>query len=244
MADFRAMSRDQRLSETSSHQIFARAAAVAEHHHDSENPDKPLWLMVPCGLVAFAALLGVLWDGYQLWVATPRADPDIAIPQLLVALVIYFGSLFGFSYGYELYDVKKAVRLTIIIGLIGLAAIFILLALGAVLKGSSGSKSKSSSSSSGSGSSFGGGSSYSGGPNFSLNLGSSYGSYGRSYGNQPLGAVLGSLVHPGECSVCARPLPPGGKATIPAGLDPSRVCPKCGQEFEAAGENARAAGRG
>lgn len=241
MAEPTAVLRDQRLSETRSHQIFARAAAVAEHHHDRENPDKPLWLMVPCGLVAFAALLGILWDGYQLWMATPAADPDAAIPKLLVALVIYFGTLFGFSYGYELYNVKKAIRLTIIIGLIGLAAIFILLALGAVLKGSSGSKSsKSSNSSSGSGSSFAGGSyASSGGPNFALNLGRSY---GNSSGGQSLGTMLGSLARPGQCSVCARPMPPGGAVPLPAGADPIRFCPKCGQEFEAAGENVKAVG--
>lgn len=244
MAEPTAVSRDQRLSETRSHQIFARAAAVAEHHRDSENPDKPLWLMIPCGLVSFAALLGILWDGYQLWVATPAADPDVAIPKLLVAFVIYFGSLFGFSYGYELYDVKRAIRLTVIIGLIGLAAIFILLALGALLKGTSSSSksSKRSSSSSGSSNNFAGGSSSSSGPGFSLNLGRSYGGYGSSYRSQPLGTALGSLIRPGQCSLCARPLPPEGKAAIPAGADPSRYCPKCGQEFEAAGENARAAG--
>src|ERR1051325_7314867 len=143
MADATTLVRNQRLSETRTHQVFARTAAVAEHHHDPENPDKPLWLMVPAGAVAFIALLGVLWDGYQLWVATPHADPDTAIPKFLIALVIYFGALFGFSYGYELYNVPKALRLTIIIGLIGLASVFILLALGALLKGSS-SSSKSS----------------------------------------------------------------------------------------------------
>lgn len=240
MAAPTAVLRDQRLSETRSHQVFARAAAVAEHHHDTANPDKPLWLMIPSGIVAFAALLGVLWDGYQLWVATPAADPDLAIPKLLVALLIYFLALFGFSYGYELYDLKKALRLTIIIGLIGLAAIFILLSFSAVLKALMGGAKGSKKSSSSSGNGFAGGSSSGSASRFALNLGRSYGT---SSGNQSLGTMLGSMVQPGQCSVCARPLPPGGRLDVPAGVDSSRYCPKCGQEFEAAGENARAARR-
>jgi uncharacterized membrane protein YgcG len=194
--------------------------------------------MVPAGAVAFIALLGVLWDGYQLWVATPHADPDTAIPKFLIALVIYFGALFGFSYGYELYNVPKALRLTIIIGLIGLASVFILLALGALLKGSSSSSksSRSSNNTSGSGSAFAGGSSSGGSiniPRFSLNLGRSPG------GGTGLG--LSSPVATG-CVFCTRPLPPGGKLPLLPGADPSRFCPKCGQEFEPAGDAAQAHG--
>src|SRR5512140_3155792 len=101
MTDATADLRNQRLSETRSHQVFARAAAVAEHHRDAANPDKPLWLMVPGGLIAFLALLATLWTGYQFWVATPPLEADIAIPELLVCLATCFTALFVFSYGYE-----------------------------------------------------------------------------------------------------------------------------------------------
>jgi hypothetical protein len=252
--DNASLTRDQRLSETRSHQVFARAASVAEHHHDTANPDKPLWLMVPAGAVALFALLGIIWTGYQLWVATPALSGDVAIPKLLVLLVVYFTSLFGFSYGYELYDVWKALRLTVIIGVIGLAAVFILLALGAVLKGSS-SSSKSSSSSSSKSSDSGSGSApalafgssapptnTSSGSPISLNLGRTFYSSRPYSGSAGSGIALDPSTPPGCCSFCTRPLPSGGAIVVPAGADPALFCPKCGQKFEAAGENANRAG--
>ena len=250
MDDATALARNQRLSDTRSHQVFARATAIAEHHHDTENSDKPLWLMVPAGAIAFIALVGAGWTGYQFWVVTPHIAQEVAVPKLVVSLVIYFLSLFGFSYGYELYDVGKAVKLTLIIGVLGLAAAVIVVALAAVLGGKGSSKSGSSSNSNSSSSPTSG----TGGSGFSLNLGGgpyhhyhSYSSYGGGSTGSSSGSgftlgSLGSSTPPACCQFCARPLPPGGALAVPDGADPFLFCPKCGQQFEAAGENARSAG--
>ncbi len=74
---------------------------------------------------------------------------------LIILAPFYVGGVFLFSYGYELYNIPRAIRLTAIIVFVTLAAVVIVAVLFFVLgnsKGGSGSSSKSSKSSKSSGS--------------------------------------------------------------------------------------------
>ena len=211
--------------------IRQRAGAVVDHHYDTTSPHKPLWLMFPGGAVAVVALLWAVWIGYQGWFA-PHPQPA-ALALLPLTLVLYFAGVFAFSYGYELCDTGRAVKLTIKLGLIGLAAVLIVVALvfalGALSKG------KKLARSSGSGST----------ANVLGGVGRLVANTAlRSGMNLNLGGINVPLVASGAanvCSFCARPLPPPGSPTSGALVDPDGFCPKCGQPFEPAGERAKAA---
>jgi hypothetical protein len=213
--------------------VGAKTQEVVDYHHDEQQPGKPLFLLVPGALVALSALALLIWTIYAWQVDATLAD-DRAILFLVLLAPVYIGGVFLFSYGYELYDVPKAIRLTAIIVFITLAAVIIVAVLFALLgaagKSSSSSRSSSSSSSrssssSGSSSSpsFGlgssGGGSSSAGPIF-LNLGA--GSAGRQ-------VVTHEVVHevpvapppptPITCPFCGRPY---------LAAENNFACPNCG----------------
>lgn len=138
--------------------VGAKTRQVVDHHYDDEKPGKPLYLMIPGGLIALASLAVIVLLAYSTWIKG-------TLPQdqgtLLIALLapFYVGGVMLFSYGYELYDLWKAVRLTAIIVFITVAAVFIIavLAMALFAMGEQGSGSSRSSRSRGSGSSGGGG---------------------------------------------------------------------------------------
>lgn len=239
-------------TDTRTHQILARTAAVADHHHDTSNPHKPLFLLIPGGIVAVVSLLAAAWQVYANYVSdsAPTPAPDDAKLGIVLLLALYFAALFVFSYGYELYDLKKAIKLTIIAGLIGIAAVVIAIvciyALGALAGGSKGSKSsgsKSSGSSSG-GSILDGAFSGSGpqhatgftGMNIGPGVARTAGVVLNNVQVNP-GAVIPriSTARPGCCSKCDQPIDP--TRALPQGtyLDENLYCPKCRQPYESVG---------
>jgi hypothetical protein len=128
--------------------VGAKTRQVVDHHYDDEKPGKPLYLLVPGGLIALASLALIIYIAYQTW-HTGEMPADKGQTLMLILAPFYIGAVFLFSYGYELYDVPKALRLTAIIVFITLAAVVIVAVLFVVFsaKGDSG-KSRSSSSSS------------------------------------------------------------------------------------------------
>jgi hypothetical protein len=52
--------------------------------------------------------------------------------------VVWFGSIFLFSYGYTLYDTKKALKMTLLIGIVGVLVVAIAIALFVVFRDDSG----------------------------------------------------------------------------------------------------------
>jgi hypothetical protein len=115
---------------------------VVDHHFDQSRPGKPLWLLIPGGLVAIGAIALAAYVGYQGWVAQTM---DVSTAQYLLAAiaVIFVGGTFAFSYGYELYNLGKAIRLTVIIvvvmAFVVLIAVVLFMALGSLLGGAKGS---------------------------------------------------------------------------------------------------------
>ncbi len=133
-------------------QVAAKTHEVYEYDHDDSKPGKPLHIMVPGGIVALGALGTIILIAYLTWFEEQLAQ---GTGLVLIGLLFpfYVGGVFLFSYGYELYNIPRAIRLTAIIVFLTLAAVVIVAVLFFVLgesKGgssrSSGSRSKSSSS--------------------------------------------------------------------------------------------------
>ena len=131
-------------------QVGAKTNEVVEYHHDDSLPGKPLLILIPGGLIALASLAVIVLVAYLTWFEN-QLDQSTGIILLVILAPFYIGGVFLFSYGYELYNVPRAIRLTAIIVFVTLAAVVIVavlfLVLGAGGKGiSSGSSKKNSSS--------------------------------------------------------------------------------------------------
>ncbi len=136
-------------SEYRARQVGAKTHEVVEYDHDDSKPGKPLHVLIPGGLVALGALGVIILVIYLTWF---EGQLDQSLGTVLVAVLFpfYVGGVFLFSYGYELYNIPRAIRLTAIIVFLTVAAVVIVAVLVLVLAGggkmpSSSSKSKSSS---------------------------------------------------------------------------------------------------
>ena len=222
--------------------VRAKTAEVVGYHHDESQPGKPLYLLIPGGIIGLAALLLIIVVAYRAWF-----DGSLSESQAWLSLAVlspaYVVGVFMFSYGYELYDMPKAIRLTFIIVVLTVAAVVIIAVFFALLGGSSSSSSKSSSKSSGSSSS----SSSGGGIGDAIGTfvsGSSTpvsGSSSSSYGGviNPIflatsgGSVTHEVTHEVVREVPVSPPPPQpiscpfcGRSYVPA--ENKFACPACG----------------
>jgi hypothetical protein len=127
--------------------VRAKAGEVAAYHRDREQPGKPLHLLVPGGLLALVSLVMMIWVSNLTWWEHGLSGSEGLLYMLLLAPV-YAGSVFLFSYGYELYDLPKALRLTAILVFLSFLAIIIIAVLFALLGDEKSSSSSGSSSSS------------------------------------------------------------------------------------------------
>ncbi len=137
-------------------QVRAKSREVVDYHYDEQKPGKPLWLLIPGALVALGSLALIV---YLIFATFGAQEIDSTLGTVLICALapFYIGGVFVFSYGYELYDITKAIRLTAIIVFLTLAAVFILAVLVVVLGALSSGKSKSASGSASRSSSSGGG---------------------------------------------------------------------------------------
>ena len=138
-------------SEYRARQVRAKTNEVFQYDRDDEKPGKPLALLIPGGLIALATLALIVFIAYQTWFEENLAQ---SIGSILIGILspFYVGGVFLFSYGYELYNLKRALRLTAIIVFVTLASVVILAVLFFLLgeiKGGSSSSSSSGSSKSG-----------------------------------------------------------------------------------------------
>lgn len=113
-------------------QVSAKTHEVVEYDHDDSLPGKPLHILIPGGLVALASLGVIILVAYLTWFKGELA-PNTGV--LLVALLapFYVGGVFLFSYGYELYNIPRALRLTAIIVFLTVGAVVIVAVLFFVL---------------------------------------------------------------------------------------------------------------
>src|SRR5215208_681100 len=113
-------------------QVGAKTQEVINYNHDEALPGKPLHILIPGGLVALAALALIVIVGYQTWF---KGEMTQGTGWVLIALLapFYVGGVFLFSYGYELYNIPRAIRLTAIIVFLTFAAVVIVAVLFFVL---------------------------------------------------------------------------------------------------------------
>ena len=129
-------------------QVSAKTHEVVAYDHDDSLPGKPLHILIPGGLIALATLAVIIFVAYLTWFEN-RLDQSTGIILLVILAPFYIGGVFLFSYGYELYNIPRAIRLTAIIVFVTVAAVVIVAVLFFVLssgKGDFGSSSKKKSS--------------------------------------------------------------------------------------------------
>ncbi|GMV33141.1 MAG: hypothetical protein DCC59_10875 [Chloroflexi bacterium] len=138
-------------SDYKARQVRAKTREVFEYDHDDSKPGKPLHILIPGGLIALAVLGLIIFIAYLTWFEGNLAESTGTFLCLLLA-PFYVGGVFLFSYGYELYNIPRAIRLTAIIVFVTLAAVVIVAVLffllGNMKDGGSGSSSSGKSSSS------------------------------------------------------------------------------------------------
>jgi hypothetical protein len=145
-------------SQYPAHAVRAKTSEVVAYHKDESLPGKPLYILIPGGLIALAALSLIIVIAYKTWF-DGSLDEGRAWPFLDLLAPAYIVGAAMFSYGYELYDIPKTIRLTLVIVVITVSAVVIIAVLFALLgvAGSSSSSKSSSKSSSSSSSSSGSG---------------------------------------------------------------------------------------
>src|SRR5258706_11897629 len=130
-------------SEYRARQVGAKTNEVVNYHRDDEQPGKPLYLLIPGGLIALASLGLIIYIVYQTWFEN-QLSQDNSISLIMLLAPFYVGGVFLFSYGYELYNIPRALRLTAIIVFVTVASVVIVAVL-ALVAGSLGKGSGSSS---------------------------------------------------------------------------------------------------
>lgn len=134
-------------SEYKARQVRAKTHEVVDYDHNDEKPGKPLHILIPGGLIALAVLALIVFIGYLTFLEE-SLDQNLGLVLMGILSPFYVGGVFLFSYGYELYNIPRAIRLTAIIVFVTLAAVVIVAVLFLVLgsmKGGSNSSNKSSS---------------------------------------------------------------------------------------------------
>src|SRR5687767_10377174 len=129
-------------------EVSAKTQEVIAYDHDPSLPGKPLHILIPGGLVALASLGVIILVAYRTWF---QGELDQGTGLLLIGLLapFYVGGVFLFSYGYELYNIPRALRLTAIIVFVTVGFVVIIAVLFFVLssgKSDFGSSSKKKSS--------------------------------------------------------------------------------------------------
>lgn len=123
--------------------VREKTREVIEYNNDDTRPGKPLHLLIPGGLIGLASLGLIIAVVYQTWFQNTW-DKESGVAALIGLIPVYIGGVFLFSYGYELYDTERAIRLTAIIVFTTLACVLMIAVLGALLGAAGKSDSKSS----------------------------------------------------------------------------------------------------
>jgi len=215
-------------SEYRARQVAAKTHEVVDYDHDDSKPGKPLHILIPGGLVALGALGVIILVIYQTWFENQLAQSTGSV-LLIILAPFYVGGVFLFSYGYELYNIPRAIRLTAIIVFLTVAAVVIVAVLFFVL----GAGGKSSSSRSSKSKSSGGGPSKPQAKSTSASGGSSFpnignvvvlGGGGRTHTREVTREVVKEVEVPVaprtiDCQFCHR-------SYVPA--EQNYACPACG----------------
>ncbi|HMZ08850.1 MAG TPA: hypothetical protein PK078_14635, partial [Anaerolineales bacterium] len=134
-------------SEYKARQVRAKTHEVYDYDHDESKPGKPLHILIPGGLIALATLALIIFIAYLTFLDESLNQP-LGLVLMGILSPFYVGGVFLFSYGYELYNIPRALRLTAIIVFVTLASVVIIAVLFLLLGNMKGGGSSSSSNSS------------------------------------------------------------------------------------------------
>ena len=209
--------------------VRKKTREVANYHRDIALPGKPLHMVIPGGLMALACLGTIIAVIHQTWLEH-HWEESRGIGTLALLIPVYVGSVFFFSYGYELYDTERAIKLTAWIVFLTLGIVVIVGVLAALIFGSSDSSDSKSSSKSSKGSSSG-----SSGDSMLASLFSSNGSSSTSSTFAPTSIDLSFPTVINEAAAVAPAEPPPPESILctfcKAEYIPEQTeftCPKCG----------------
>src|SRR5688572_3660274 len=132
-------------SEYRAREVRAKTHEVFEYDHDDQKPGKPLHVLIPGGLIALATLALIVFIAYLTWYEG-NMEQNTGLTLIGILSPFYVGGVFLFSYGYELYNIPRAIRLTAIIVFVTLASVVIIAVMFFVLSESKGGSRSSSSS--------------------------------------------------------------------------------------------------
>jgi hypothetical protein len=127
------MSSEQPPGERHPTALKRHASEVVAYDRDPKEPGKPLHLVIPAGFVALGALGLAIYVSYERWYLEAISD-QLTATLLAILLAIYVVSVFLFSYGYRLYDMRRAILLTLVIVFFGVAIVAILAAIFVVIR--------------------------------------------------------------------------------------------------------------
>lgn len=215
-------------SEYRARQVGAKTQEVIDYDHNDALPGKPLHILIPGGLIALAVLGTIILVAYLTWFEE-QLNQTTGLVLIAILFPFYVGGVFLFSYGYELYNIPRALRLTAIIVFLTVAAVVIVavlfFVLGAGGKNSSSRSSKSKSSGGGSAKPKAKTTASSGGSSFP-NIGNVVvlGGSGRTHTREVTREVVKEVEVPVaprsvDCPFCRR-------SYVPA--DQNYACPACG----------------
>ena len=115
-------------SEYKARQVRAKTHEVYDYDHDESKPGKPLHILIPGGLIALATLALIIFIAYLTFLDESLNQP-LGLVLMGILSPFYVGGVFLFSYGYELYNIPRALRLTAIIVFVTLASVVIIAVL-------------------------------------------------------------------------------------------------------------------
>jgi len=134
-------------------EVRSKTQEVVDYDLNESLPGKPLHILIPGGFIALAALGTIILVVYLTWFEG-RVNESLGIGLIVLLAPFYIGGVFLFSYGYELYNIPRALRLTAIIVFLTVGAVVIVAVLFLVLasggKGLTGGSSRKRSSGGGS----------------------------------------------------------------------------------------------
>lgn len=102
--------------------VLGRTRDVVSYQHNPALSGRPVALMLAGALLAVvsAALCGML--AYQTWYQREIAS-DTGLFGVSLLFVFYVAGAYVFALAYELYDVERAVRLTLMLAILGVLAL-------------------------------------------------------------------------------------------------------------------------
>lgn len=111
-------------------EIWSKTQRMLDYDADPSTTGRPLMVLLGGASLALLALAFIIMAIYRTWILEENS-PESAYPAISLLFLAHMAGVYVFAYGYELYDVAKALRLTLVISVVSFGAITAV--LGAIL---------------------------------------------------------------------------------------------------------------